>query len=601
MGACSSDGDGGGGNDGGSDGAAIDVTDAGVDRAPTVETGADAPGEAGPAISPLTFSPSNIDPTALVWPGLEDVVITAACRVNGGLGRIECGSTGIAARFAYARQIQPGAGAVGVFAMKSLRIEPGASLQVVGGLPVVLVAAERIDVLGSILASGKKGEGIAGGFPPYERNPAGAGPGGGASGAPGYYGGGGGSFCGLGGVGAADATDMPAFVGAHPGVKYGSPELIPLWGGSSGGGSARDASGGAGGGAVQLVAGLEIVIGATGVVSVSGGGARPGGGGGSGGAVLIEAPKVSVLGALTANGGGGGIFAGGAGGQDGTNTTTPAAGETVATAGGGSAGTALDGTAGLSTTSNATSGGGGGAGRFRINTSDGQVVSMLSDKLSPAAGTACVSVGTLRQLASAGAPLPPAPSPSIAFKPSNVDLATLAAMAVEDIALTNHCEIDTDTGRFQCGNSQAVTQKFAFAQAMQTGAGRVGVVYARSLRIEPGAELEIRGKLPLVFATPGGIAVHGAISGRAIAVRPGREGLPLLTPKERASAEVQRAPVRITAAVAAASAARVVTGQGRWPRPVVSREGRPRWFRSLVALPVAATMIPAVPGVAQSS
>ncbi|HEY0706811.1 MAG TPA: hypothetical protein VGG33_08445 [Polyangia bacterium] len=491
--------------------AAIDVpaSDAGVDGA---SDGGDT-SEVGSVMSPLPFSPSNIEPTGLVWAGVQDVVITGACRIDGELGRIECGSSPIAARFAYARQIQPGAGALGVFAMKSLRIEAGASLQVMGGLPVVLVAAERIDVLGSLLASGKKGDAIAGGFPPFARNPAGAGPGGGASGAPGYHGGGGGSHCGLGGVGAADIADMPAFPGAHAGAKYGNAELIPLWGGSSGGGSARDATGGSGGGALQLVAGIEIAIGATGVVSVSGGGARPGGGGGSGGAVLIEAPKVSVLGALAANGGGGGIFAGGAGGQDGTSTTTPASGETATTAGGGSAGMVLDGSAGLSTTTNATSGGGGGAGRFRINTADGQAT--LGDKLSPAAGTACVTVGSLRPVTTAaGVPLPS--NPTIGFKPSNVDLTALAAMAVEDIVLTNHCEIDTDTGKFQCGNSQPVTRKFAFAQAPQTGAGRVGVFYARSLRIEPGAELEVRGKLPLVFATPGPIAVQGAVSGRAI-------------------------------------------------------------------------------------
>ncbi|MEA2697221.1 MAG: hypothetical protein QOI66_1492, partial [Myxococcales bacterium] len=472
--------------------------------------GSDAPTQASPF---ATFSPSNVDPKAIAWTGLGDVDLTGECRVFVVLGRIECGSSTFDGKISYSRQVQAGAGAVGVFAMKSLRIAPGASLTVVGNLPLVLVAIEKIEILGTIVASAHKYASIAGGFSGYDRNPSGAGPGGGEPGAAGNYAGGGGSFCGIGGAGAASIDAMPAFAGAKAGAKYGNAQLTPLIGGSSGGGSARASSGGGGGGAVQLVAGQEIAIGGTGVINVSGGGARAGaGGGGSGGAVLLEAPKVSVAGWLAANGGGGGVFAGGSGTQDGMPSSTPAAGDNAATGGSGSAAMVLDGAAGLSISGNTTSGGGGGAGRFRINTADG--TAMLADKLSPSVGTACVSLGMLRPPSDGPAATPNATA--IGFKPSNVDLTALAAMTVEDMVMTEHCMVDTESGTIECGNSQPLTTKFAFSQVTQAGAGKVGVIYVRSLRIEPGAELEIKGGLPLVVAAPGAIAVHGAISGRAI-------------------------------------------------------------------------------------
>jgi hypothetical protein len=467
-------------------------------------------GDAAQALA-LGFAPSNV--VAATSGPISDVDITGHCKINPELGQLECDPGGAATgTFSFQRQVQTGAGSVGVFVVRSLRVEPGATLQILGDLPLAVIASERIDILGAITGSAHKEAAIAGGFSGHATSPTGAGPGGGSPGAVGYHGGGGGSYCGNGGGGGVDVGEMPPFPSAHPGKPYGSLEIVPLMGGSSGGGDPHESTGGAGGGAVQLVAGKEIVIGDTGVIAVSGGGGRAGGGGGgSGGAVLLEAPKVTVTGVVAANGGGGGIFTGGSGGQDGTATSTPAAGEAPDTGGSGSAGASVDGQAGLSTRANATSGGGGGAGRIRINTADGKAT--LGDKLSPAAGSACVSVGMLRP-AAAPPPAPPAGTPRIAFKPSNVDLTALAAMPVDDLVLTQRCHIETEKGEFVCGYFP-VKEKFAFAVATQPGAGKVGVLYVRSLRIEPGAELLITGKLPLVLASAGPLAIHGGISGRA--------------------------------------------------------------------------------------
>ena len=66
-------------------------------------------------------------------------------------------------------------------------------------------------------------------------------------------------------------------------------------------------------GAQIVLAGHQLIVGEGGVVTASGEGGRGavgrhsgGGGGGSGGGLLLEATRVSVRGALTANGGGGG-------------------------------------------------------------------------------------------------------------------------------------------------------------------------------------------------------------------------------------------------------------------------------------------------------
>jgi hypothetical protein len=495
------------------EGGASAVPEPGIDASTGSDAAAtDAPsGDAAQALG-LGFAPSNVVASASA--PLTDVGLTGHCKINTELGRLECDPGGsVTGTFSYQRQVQPGAGAVGVFVMRSLRVEPGATLQIFGDLPLAIIASERIDVLGTITGSAHKEAAVAGGFSAYAVTPTGAGPGGGSAGAVGYYGGGGGSYCGNGGGGGVDKGEMPPFASAHGGKAYGSAEIVPLMGGSSGGGDAHGSSGGAGGGAVQLVAGKEIVIGGTGVIAVSGGGGRAGGGGGgSGGAVLLEAPKVTVTGVLAANGGGGGIFAGGSGGQDGTATSMPAAGETATTGGSGSAGASINGEGGLSVSANGTSGGGGGAGRIRINTADGKAT--LGDRLSPAASSACVSLGMLRPAAATTPTAPPAGTPRIAFKPSNVDLGALAAMPADDLVLTQRCHIETEKGEFVCG-SFPVEGKFAFVVGTQAGAGKVGVVYVRSLRIEPGAELLITGKLPLVLASAGPLAIHGGISGRA--------------------------------------------------------------------------------------
>lgn len=346
----------------------------------------------------LTFVPSNV--AAPSFAGLGDLVLSNTCSFDTDSGKIECaGSTETSSKVSFSNVEQADGSKVGLFAMKSLTVGPGAQVLVIGSIPAVFMAATTIDVEGGITTVPSASEAAAGGFL-QDPTGHGGGPGGGGA-ALNYTGGGGGAYCGRGGKG---GIGQPNGQPSNGGAPYGTPELVPLIGGSSGGGgpaASLDESGGQGGGALQLTAGTRIRVMTAGRISVGGGGGRSNGGGaGSGGALLLEAPSLVVAGILAANGGGGAIFNGGASGQAGMATETRALGS-VATAGQGSSATDVNGTDGTVAAEgevtvnspNSAGGGGGGAGRIRLNTTSG--AAMTTGKLSPALTTECATQGTL--------------------------------------------------------------------------------------------------------------------------------------------------------------------------------------------------------------
>ncbi len=349
----------------------------------------------------LGFEPSNLGDAldALDVSALTDIDVSEpqsqpspSCATGGTAGCVALSVT------------QSDGSTVQVFFARSWTIEATAVLSVTGKTPAVLVALDTITVLGQIDASADGLNAVGGGFTATDDGTAG-GPGQGSPGLNGDStsygaGAGGAGFCGAGGAGGqAD----PTYGGG--GGAYGSPELVPLLGGSAGG--KGDLFAGAGGGAIELVAGTSITIGSSGIISAGGGGAADGdtihgaNGGGSGGAILIEAPSVTVAGVLEVNGGAGG-------GGTGAPTTAPdATADTVAAPGGapGTTGAGGDGSAGATVTGGdggdgdpyggtyAPGGGGGGAGYIRINTMSG--VASITGTLSPALASACVSQGVL--------------------------------------------------------------------------------------------------------------------------------------------------------------------------------------------------------------
>jgi hypothetical protein len=293
--------------------------------------------------------------------------------------------------------------------IKSLEIEPAAHLSVnrpAGGLPLAIIALGDITVLGTIDVHALGDTAYGGGFESTQNNQKGAGPGGGPA-ATGVAtstlgaGAGGGSYCGKGGQGALEAN-APAPAGTAT-APYGTPEIIPLVGGSSGGSGSFGA--GAGGGAVQLVAFGRFSMDANSYINVGGGGGQPAvssnagddsGGGGSGGSILIEAASVQIAGILAANGGGGGGVS--AMGHNATPDATGAAGGAsmgVGAGGTGGAGASIDGTTPASVDPGPVGGGGGGTGRIRINTMSGSAV-LTNATLSPAATTTCMTQGKVK-------------------------------------------------------------------------------------------------------------------------------------------------------------------------------------------------------------
>jgi len=287
-----------------------------------------------------------------------------------------------------ADQVGPGP-EVAVLRVGTMSLAPTSTLTIYGSRPLIIIASGAVEISGLVNASAL-----------YSRpGPGGAiaGPGVGEQGEHKSFrdGGGGGGGFGTDGASGGDATTLAGSDadGGQGGSAYLDNVLTVLTGGSGGGADGLQCSyaPGAGGGAIQLFSFVSISILADGAISAGGGGGGPGrecpagndtslGGGtgaGSGGAIDLQAPTVSVLGRLAANGGGGGGGAGELGeggfGQNG-RITGPASGGIPggATASAGGAGGFADdapqpGFEEASGVGNA-GGGGGGAGRIVVRT-----------------------------------------------------------------------------------------------------------------------------------------------------------------------------------------------------------------------------------------
>jgi hypothetical protein len=377
-------------NNGGTDGGASEA-------APPIEGGTGDAGDGGSS-NPLGFSPSNFDPGQIDWTGLGDV----DCTNTGGITSeqtplLSCGGDQTKTKFTVVTQ--PNNIKVGIWVARSWRIEPNVVVSVDtihgGSFPLILVATDTIDILGGLSATASGSHASAGGYAGDPNNNAGGGPGAGAITAQmNYPAAGGGSYCGVGGNGVF-LDSMSVSATAAGGKTYGTPQNVPLVGGSSAGGGFLFA--GAGGGAIQLVAGKSISIEAGGYVNVGGGGGGAGGGGGSGGALLLESPTVTVAGALAANGGGGASCGTGPDGTDGLNSNMPAAGGMTTSGcvgGNGSAAATMNGANAQATMMSTEGGGGGGAGRIRINTKSGSAT-LTGGVVSPDPSTSCTTQGKL--------------------------------------------------------------------------------------------------------------------------------------------------------------------------------------------------------------
>ncbi len=204
----------------------------------------------------LGFTPSNVDPNALDFTGVGDLVISSDLTWETALG----GSLGSdnAATYHYKEITQVSSTLkLGVFTVKSITIKPGVTVRVDGADALVIVALDRIDVQGNLfgnsqfMPAGFIGPGAV--MDPPNGNSVGVGAGGGGSGS-GDTSGGGAGYCGTGGKGASLTPNGAA----QGGGMYGSPSLVPLVAGSAGG--SGSAGGGAGGGAIQLVAANAISV-----------------------------------------------------------------------------------------------------------------------------------------------------------------------------------------------------------------------------------------------------------------------------------------------------------------------------------------------------
>lgn len=354
----------------------------------------------GASAKAIDFTSSNVDLGGMDLTGAGDYKVDDPnCTLSSDDNLASCGNGGDVLKFKLFKQ--PDGSALAVYVAQTIRIPRGTVLTVQGKNPVVLVALDTMEIGGGLVSAAHGGTPGAGGHAQEKQNTQGSGPGGGG---PGSANGsaGGGSYCGRGGAGALGKGKTGT--AAKGGAAHGSPEIVPLVGGSSAGMGAVGEAGG-GGGALELLAGVTVSVLAGGYVHVGGGGGSFGGqpgqeaaGGGSGGSILIEAPSVSIAGVLAANGGGGGSSSATGGvpsGDDATKDDKHAAGgKGVPTGGKGSAAAIVNGADGAGGTESSSGAGGGGAGRIRINTKTG-VATVLGATLSPAASTPCTTQGKL--------------------------------------------------------------------------------------------------------------------------------------------------------------------------------------------------------------
>ncbi|AKF05827.1 hypothetical protein [Sandaracinus amylolyticus] len=353
--------------------------------------------------------PSNVG--AELWTTeARDVVVAGTARFD----TSACTST-----MSLARVVPQSAGpSVCVLQVRNLRVESGATLSVVGNLPLAILATGDVEIRGTLDASAaleRPGPGGGAGGRPGAIDGSGWGPGRGGTrmGSFDDGGGGGGGLCGSGGAGGAGGDAA----GGAAGPATDAQLLVPLRGGSGGGlglgatGGGPGATGtfglgGGGGGGVQISALGRIRV--EGAILVGGGGGRAGrsveagnwgagGGGGSGGGILLEAPEVAFEGSgtlgATGGGGGGSASAGTSGGdgEDGRVSLTSASGgasggpEYGASGGDSGGGEVLAGRAGEANEARSANGGGGGggAGCIVVRTADGTLPPGVEDGWSP--------------------------------------------------------------------------------------------------------------------------------------------------------------------------------------------------------------------------
>ncbi len=227
------------------------------------------------------------------------------------------------------------------FNFDHFNVPAGTTVRGVGSRPLVIAAADTMQISGTVHVDGSNATPTAPSCQPRTTSPGGAGGGAGGlgtvanpgAGLPGSGPGGGGSppasTAGSGGGGFGGVGGQGGSGGGIGGAAYGN-LATALEGGSGGGGASTNsgdgcqgASGGGGGGALMLTAGNTLTIAASGVVSANGGNGAlsdtGASGGGSGGGIVLRSPAISHAGILRANGGVGGAggCCGGGGGAGG--------------------------------------------------------------------------------------------------------------------------------------------------------------------------------------------------------------------------------------------------------------------------------------------
>ena len=271
-----------------------------------------------------SFLPSNLDAAAdaysleagTVLTGVTDIVVSSGAAT---FGTSDGGSLAIPAEHVH---LDPDCNCL-VVSVKDWAVPVGTIVNVVGDVPVIVVANGDVTIDGTVRVALAPGVATPFDGPVAAGNASGGGGAGGAT---------------------AGGTGGPGSGAANPRTDGGAPRdpgKLP-WTGANGGNSIGiDTSGtcgrgGVGGGGLQVYARV-LRVGASGQLTAVGSGAEAGcgtyggGGGGSGGTVFLEGRLVRIAGTVLATGGGG---AGGGGGGATARSSAGKVGDVTGGAGG---------------------------------------------------------------------------------------------------------------------------------------------------------------------------------------------------------------------------------------------------------------------------
>ena len=117
--------------------------------------------------------------------------------------------------------------------------------------------------------------------------------------------------------------------------------------------------------------------------------------------------------------------------------------------------------------------------------------------------------------------VPDAPAAALEFKPSNFDLSGIDASKLGDVVISADCRLSASARPDFCG---ARSGTFAYKLVEQPGGGKLGVFFAKSIRIEPNASVKVGGESAIAIVALDTFDIRGNIDASVATHQPSPGG-----------------------------------------------------------------------------